>query len=98
MPGNEEDLKKRYSEFGYMRAADGHTWRPLDGEPRNSRLAPGRESIRVGIKPECEGCNMGAHGFLCHFQDGSCLKLQALKGGLPDAVGNRGNDRQSQTG
>ncbi len=38
---------------------------------------PGRDRVSCPIRPECAGCNMGAHGFLCHFADGSCLRCRA---------------------
>lgn len=36
---------------------------------------PGPGPLRCGIRPACSPCGIGAHGFLCHFPDGSCLRF-----------------------
>lgn len=47
---------------------------------------PPEERPVCRARPECAGCNMPGHGFVCSFRDGSCLKYPAAKGGPPDAV------------
>ena len=81
-----------------MRAADGRSWRPLADGPFAARETPGREPVKVGIKPECEGCKIGAHGFMCHFADGSCLKTIHEEGGRRIGMGNAGAIAGCQAG
>lgn len=90
--------RHKYSEFGYMRAADGRAWRPLSDGPFAARETPGREPVKVSIKPECEGCRIGAHGFMCYFSDGQCLKTIHEKGGPCNALGNAGAIAASEAG
>lgn len=37
-------------------------------------VKPGHEPVRCAARPEMPVCNMGGHGFICHFNDGSCLR------------------------
>lgn len=80
-----------------MRAADGRAWRPLSDGPFAARETPGREQVAVGIKPECEGCRIASHGFMCYFPDGSCLKT--IHERRPDhALGDAGAGPNRQVG
>lgn len=89
--------RHKYSEYGYMRAADGYTWRPLSDGPFAARETPGREQVAAGIKPACEGCRIASHGFLCHFANGQCLKT--INGGRKnDALGDAGAGAASESG
>lgn len=41
-----------------------------------ARETPGREPVRCTTRPECAGCSYPAHGFICHFSGGNCLRYQ----------------------
>lgn len=45
------------------------------------RHPPDAPDLRVncGQKPACAGCPYPAHGFICWFQDGACLRTAATK-------------------
>lgn len=44
---------------------------PVNG---NIPEKPGREPVRCDKLPCAPPCSMGAHGFICHFTDGGCLR------------------------
>lgn len=46
---------------------------PLYGSVRPVQL------VHCNIRPECAGCKVSAHGFICHFSDGTCVKLPFMK-------------------
>ena len=72
-------MRLKTSAYGYMRNAVGRAWNPLADNTEVVRAVPGKEPANCSIKPECDGCNMSAHGFICHFSDGTCLRTQAAK-------------------
>ena len=37
-------------------------------------IVPGPEPLRCRIRPGNPACGMAAHGFICHFSDGDCLR------------------------
>lgn len=55
----------------------------------NASLPPGHPPVKCGARPECEGCTYPAHGFVCQFADGSCLRYATAQdrpenaGGIP---------------
>ena len=42
--------------------------------PPCAPLAPPDFEVQCDVKPECAGCPYPAHGFICWFADGACLK------------------------
>lgn len=42
--------------------------------PAIPREKQGRDWVACGVRPECDGCRIATHGFLCHFSDGRCLR------------------------
>lgn len=41
----------------------------------NRPLPPGADPVKCDHRPECTGCTFPAHGFVCHFADGNCLRF-----------------------
>lgn len=48
----------------------------------NQPLPPPPEPVKCDQRPECVDCTMPAHGFVCHFANGNCLRFPK---GMPDA-------------
>lgn len=41
----------------------------------NQPPPPAPEPVRYDHCDECVGCAIPAHGFVCHFSDGKCLRF-----------------------
>jgi hypothetical protein len=49
--------------------------KPRKRRAKYTPTIPDDNRARCGFKPECEGCQFPAHGFMCYgAKDGSCLK------------------------
>jgi len=55
--------------------------------PEPNKLAEAFTKKAKFMKPECEHCQLGGHGFICYSKDGSCL-LTGYKSQKPKTRGD----------